>query len=100
MPTVKLKLGGWPRDNLDAAWANADGIPVSIAEGETVLGMARQLASQSDFFRKIAFAKGEAEFGANVMVIVNGFFVNPYNRPEALLNEGDEVLLLPLVAGG
>jgi molybdopterin converting factor small subunit len=94
MPTVTLKVGGWIRESLDATWAHPDGLSVCISEGETVLGMARQLAKQ------IAFEKENLEFGASVVVILNGAFVNPYNPSEALLSDGDEVMLLPVVAGG
>ena len=100
MPTVTLKVGGWIRESLDPTWTHPDGFSVCISEGETILGMARQLARQSDAFRKIVFEKDNPEFGASVVVILNGAFVNPYNPSEALLSDGDEVILLPVVAGG
>ena len=36
----------------------------------------------------------------NVLVVLNGCIVNPYDRAEALLKDGDEVMLLPMFDGG
>jgi sulfur carrier protein ThiS len=98
MPMVRLEVGGWLRERLDATGAHRGNFSVSIPEGETILGMARQLAAQNEVFRKIIFK--QEEFGANVLVILNGIFVNPQNRAETLLKDGDEMMLLPVVDGG
>jgi len=98
MPTVRVELVGWIREKLDATGAYPGKFPVSTPEGETILGMARQLAVQNDVFGKIVF--NQEEFGANVLVILNGVFVNPQSRAETLLKDGDEVMLLPIVDGG
>jgi len=100
MPTVKLKLAGWPLAGLDAVWTNPEGVSVSISGGETICDMARQLALRDDVFRKIVFDSENLEFGAEVLVILNGAFVNPQNPAETYLREGDEVMLLPVVSGG
>ena len=100
MPTVKLKVSGWSIAGRDAAWMNPEGVPVSISAGETISDMARQLASRDGAFRKIVFDSEDLEFGAEVLVILNGVFVNPQDRSETLLKEGDEVMLLPAVSGG
>ena len=98
MPTVRLEIGGLLSEQPDAMGARPGKFSVPISEGETILGMARQLAAKDDVFRKIVF--NHEEFGANVLVILNGKFVNPQNRAETLLNDGDEVMFLPVVAGG
>jgi molybdopterin converting factor small subunit len=100
MPTVKLKVAGWLLESLDSAWTNPEGVSVSISDGETISEMARQLAARNDVFRKIVFDKKNSEFGAEVLVILNGAFVNPQDRSETLLKQGDEVMLLPIVDGG
>jgi molybdopterin converting factor small subunit len=100
MPTVTVKISGWLTENLDPSWTHPDGLSVPTGEGETILGMVRQLAAESDVFRKIVFPKDYLEFGADVLVILNGVFVNPYDRSETLLRDGDEVMLLPVVDGG
>jgi len=100
MPTVKVKIGGWLRQSLDEALTHPDGISLSVREGESLPGMARQLAAQHDVFRRLLFEEKHQEFGANVLVILNGVLVNPHDRSEARLKEGDEVILLPVMDGG
>jgi sulfur carrier protein ThiS len=68
--------------------------------------LVRQLASRDDVFRenvfdrKSAFGHKNLEFGAEVLVILNGAFVNPQNLAETYLQEGDEVMLFAVVSGG
>jgi sulfur carrier protein ThiS len=81
-------------------WTNPEGVSVSISDGETICDMTRQLALRDDVFRKIVFDSENLEFGAEVLVILNGAFVNPQNPVETYLKEGDEVMLLPVVSGG
>jgi sulfur carrier protein ThiS len=105
MPTVKLKVAGWSLAGLDAPWTNPEGVSVSISDGETIGDMVRQLALRDDVFRKIVFDctnldSTNLEFGAEVLVILNGAFVNPQNPAETFLKQGDEVTLLPVVSGG
>ena len=97
---MTLKISGWLHEELDSAWTHPDGLAVSISEGETVLEMVRQLTRENDVVRKFVAEKDELEFGANVLVVLNGVFVNPHDRSETLLKDGDEVTLLPVVAGG
>jgi molybdopterin converting factor small subunit len=100
MPTVTLKVSGWLRQSLGVVLAHREGISVSVREGESIPGMARQLATQYEIFRKLFFDEADQEFGANVLVILNGSFVNPHDRSETLLKDGDEVMLLPVMDGG
>jgi sulfur carrier protein ThiS len=100
MSTVKLKIAGWSLAGLDAAWTNPEGVSISISEGETISEMAHHLALQNDIFRKIVFDREVLEFGAEVLVVLNGIFVNPNDRLETRLKEGDEVMLIPVVGGG
>lgn len=100
MPTVRLKVCGWLRHGLGGALAQPEGLSVSVREGESIPGMARQLASQHEVFRTLFFDETNQEFGANVLVVLNGSFVNFHDRTEALLKDGDEVMLLPVMDGG
>jgi thiamine biosynthesis protein ThiS len=100
MPTVKLKLAGWLQKDLDPAWTGPEGVSVSVAEGQTILEMGRQLGRQNQAFRKIVLGENELHFGADVLVVLNGAIVNPHNRSETVLKDGDEVMLLPIVGGG
>lgn len=96
MPMVKLKLTRWMCQNLNIAPPGAGDICVSVPEGESILGVVRCLATeQGGFWNTIL-----EEIGASVIVVLNGSLVNPYDRPEALLKEGDEMLFLPMFDGG
>ncbi len=100
MPTVTLKVTGWLRQHLGEALAQPEGLPVSVREGESIPGMARQLAAQYEGFRTLFFDEANQEFGANILVVLNGSFVNPQDRSEVPLKDGDEVMLLPVMDGG
>jgi molybdopterin converting factor small subunit len=100
MPTVRLKVSGWLRHGLGGALAQPEGLSVSVRDGESIPGMARQLAAQHEVFRTLFFDETNQEFGANVLVVLNGSFVNLHDRTEARLKDGDEVMLLPVMDGG
>ena len=100
MPIIKLKVSGWLCEEFHAAPLAREGVPVSVYEGETVLEMVRQLPLQHQALRKILSGKQDLEFGADFLIAVNGVFINLHDRAEARLRDGDEVTLLPIVAGG
>jgi molybdopterin converting factor small subunit len=100
MPKIKLKISHWlgqcsnleQRDNYENS--------ILVPEGEVVLGMIRRLAEENNILCSILFDEKDQEIKENVLVILNGRIVNPYDRSEALLKEGDEVMLVPMVGGG
>jgi molybdopterin converting factor small subunit len=96
MPTVKLKLTRWLCQNLNIAPAGAGDICVSVPEGESILGVVRCVAAEKGVFWHTILE----EIGASVVVVLNGSLINPHDRPEAVLKEGDEVLFLPMFDGG
>ena len=101
MPTVKLKIYSWLSQGLDASSASFEEMPIVVPEGESVLEMARRLASSDDgVFRRAIFDQTNQKIRTHIAVILNGRFVNPYERAEAALNDGDEVTFLPILHGG
>lgn len=96
MPLVKLKLTRWVCQNLNMAPPGCGEMCVSVPDGESVLGMVRRFAAESGGFWTTILR----EIGASIVVVVNGSLVNPYERPEAPLQHGDEVLFLPMFDGG
>lgn len=96
MVTVKLKVSRWMCQNLNIALPGSGDVCVSVPEGESILGMIRNLAVEKGGFWKTILE----EIGASIIVILNGSLVNPYDRPEAPLKEGDELLFLPMFDGG
>ncbi len=96
MPVVRLKLTRWMCQNLNIALPGSGDMCVSVPEGESILGMVRRLAVEKGGFWKTIFE----EIGASIIVTLNGSLVNPYDRHEAPLKEGDELLFLPMFDGG
>jgi molybdopterin converting factor small subunit len=98
MIQVKLKVFSWlkGRGNL----AGFDEEILSVLDGETVLDMARRLASCEEVFRTAIFDPQGQRIREEIGVILNGRFVNPYERSEVILREGDEVIFLPILHGG
>ena len=98
MIQVKLKVFSWlkGKENL----AGFDEEILSVPDGETVLDMARRLASREEVFRTTIFDPQGQRMREDIGVILNGRFVNPYERSEVMLREGDEVVFLPILHGG
>jgi len=96
MPMVKLKVTRWMCQNLNITLPGSGEMCVSVSDGESILGMVRRLAAENGGFWKTILE----EIGASIIVVLNGSLVNPYDRPEALLKEGDELLFLPMFDGG
>lgn len=100
MPQVKLKVNRWLCKASDADSGDFVEIPASVPEGESILGMVRRLAAKDRVFRKAIFDEENQEIQASIIVILNGRIVNPYDRSEATLEDGDEVMFLPMAGGG
>ncbi|MBW2145421.1 MAG: MoaD/ThiS family protein [Deltaproteobacteria bacterium] len=100
MPQVMLKIYSWLSQGVEANSASFDEIPISVPEGESVLEMARRLAADDGVFRRAIFDDKNQKIRAHIAVILNGRFVNPYERSEATLKDGDEVTFLPILHGG
>jgi len=100
MPTVRLKVNRWLCQGPSLELTSPGGASISAPEGETILGMVRRLAAEDPGLWKAILDEKTQEIRPNVLVTLNGCLVNPYDRSEALLKEGDEVLLLPNFDGG
>ena len=96
MVTVKLKVTRWMCQNLNIALPGSGEMCVSVSEGESILGMLRRLAVEKGGFWKTIFE----EIGASIIVVLNGSLVNPHDRVEVVLRDGDELLFLPMFDGG
>jgi molybdopterin converting factor small subunit len=100
MIRVKLKVFSWLSQRIEGNLAGFDEEIVSIPDGETVLDMARRLSSDEEVFPKAIFDEKGQWIREDIGVILNGRFVNPYERSEVILKEGDEVVFLPILHGG
>ena len=100
MPLVKLKINRWLSQGLNSNSTGFEEIPISVPEGETVLEMVYRLAATHEVFRREILDEEGQYINTNVVVILNGRIVNPYDRSETTFKEGDEVTFLPMLQGG
>ncbi len=73
---------------------------LAVPEGTTLTDVCRRLADTAagDVRRHLLTADGEIE--PSLLVAVNGVGVPPEERSSRLLVDGDDVLLMPPIAGG
>ena len=100
MPQVILKVSRWLSQGSEGASTAFVEIPVATSEGESITGVVRRLAAETHAIPKVIFDEKTRGIQANVVVMLNGRIVNPHQRPELALNEGDEVTFLPMHDGG
>lgn len=100
MLQVKLKINRWLGQGLDSNSAGFEEILISVPNGESVLEMVRRLAANNEVFRKEILDKESQNIHTNIIIILNGRIINPYERSETMLKEGDEVTFLPMLHGG
>jgi molybdopterin converting factor small subunit len=99
MPTVKVIITGWLRQELTRAPLSEE-ILISVPKGETLSAMIRRFAAEHPNFWEAISDTMSQGVGSDVIVILNGSIVNPYDYDKLLLGEGDELGFLPMVAGG
>ena len=97
---VKLRVDGWLRQSLNPELAASKEISISAPEGESILGVVTRLAKDDPILWKSLFDEKDHIIQPNVLVILNNRVVNPYDRSEATLKEGDELTFLPMFDGG
>ena len=100
MPRVKLKVDRLLNRGLEADSPGLEEIPVSVSEGESVVERVRRLAAGNSGLHGVLYDEESRGIEPNVIVILNGRIVNPYECSKATLKEGDEVTFLPMVDGG
>ena len=100
MPKVKLKLYRWLLQSFGDETAKTEEILVNADEDTSILALFRCLAVENGPFWKTFFDAKTQLIHPNVLVILNGRIVNPYQAFETSLKEGDELALLPLIDGG
>ena len=100
MATVTVKVTRWLCQHVGVAPLEPDGAPVAVSEGESVRDLLCRLAAEGGGLWKAFLDDQGREVGGHVLVILNDRLVNPANRGETLLRDGDRVLLLPMIEGG
>ena len=76
-------------------------VEMIIPEGTTLSGLlAGMVEIWGDSLSPHIFKPGSEEILPYVRLMVNGKAIQSLNGMETILNDGDEVLLIPLAAGG
>lgn len=97
---VKLKVNSWLRHSLSSELATSQEVFISAPEGESILEVVSNLVKESPVLWKSLFDEKNHMIQPNVIVVLNDRIVNPYDRSEATLHEGDELTFLPMFDGG
>lgn len=97
---VKLKVTSWLRRDLNLESTSSKAISISAPEGESILGIVSMLAKEDRILWKSIFDEKNRIIQPNIIVILNDRIVNPYDRSEATLKDGDELTFLPMFDGG
>ena len=100
MRHVVLRMDRYLSQGFCADSTDLDEIYVPATEGESVLDLLWSYAAKNETFRRAVFDEKSQRIQMSVMVIMNGRIVNPYNRSEATLKDGDEVMVLAMLDGG
>ena len=97
---VKLRFESWLSPSSNSERTPSEAIFVSAPEGESILGIVSSLVKDDPILWKSLFDEKDHIIQPNVIVILNNRIVNPYDRSEATLKEGDELTFLPMFDGG
>lgn len=100
MPSVKLKIYSWLSQGVEADSASYDESIISVPSGESVGEMVHRLSKKNGVFRQAIFDMDTQQIYDHISVILNGRFVDPYDRREAILKDGDELTFVPILHGG
>ena len=98
MPQVSVKLNHWLRERIEPT--SPEEVFVLVPEGESINGLVRRLTAENGVLRGLAIDEQGQDFLANALVIHNGWYVNPSDRSQVRLREGDELVFLPMFTGG
>jgi hypothetical protein len=98
MPRVSVKLNHWLRERMEPTCPEE--ISMQVSEGESINGLVHRLTSENGVLRGLAIDEQGQDFLANALVIHNGWYVNPSDRSQVRLREGDELMFLPMFTGG
>jgi molybdopterin converting factor small subunit len=96
MANVKVRGVGLTRQLLGAAE-----VVMSVADGTTVGGLLDQLAAEKgEAFARCAGNSQAASPYAPLRIVLNGRDLMPRQAPQAVLAEGDDLLIFLPIAGG
>jgi molybdopterin converting factor small subunit len=100
MPQVKLKMPRFLRRGSEDNSTDIVEILITASKGESIFELVRRLVAEDTVFRKDIFDEKNQMIETNIIVILNGRIINPYERSNTILQEGDEVTFVSMLYGG
>ncbi len=100
MGKVQLKIPPWMASLLKAQGSDWLILEQEIAEGATIGDLLAELTSSYDGFRKVVFNLDAGEVSDRLNIILNDRLLQFPDVTEVKLNDGDGVILPPVISGG
>jgi len=100
MGRVQLEIPPWVAGMLNTPGSNWLILKKEIGEEATVGNLLAELALDSPEFRKAVFDPGTGKSSGQVMVFLNKNILQYSDIAETKLNDGDNIMLLPVYSGG
>jgi len=100
MGRVQLEIPPWVASMLNTPGSNWLTLKKEIGEEATVGNLLAELALDNPEFRKAVFDPGTGTSSGQVMVFLNKNILQYSDIAETKLNDGDNIMLLPVYSGG
>ncbi|MBM2824953.1 MAG: hypothetical protein HW402_617 [Dehalococcoidales bacterium] len=100
MGKVRLEIRPWLSDVLSARGWGLSVLEEEIAEGATLGDLLSKLTARSQAFDEVLFEPETHRLNSSVGIIINEQLSSSLNGLEAILQDGDTVMLLPFIDGG
>ena len=100
MPQVKLKMDRILKQGTEDNSADIEEILITTLKGESIFELVRRLSTEGGVLRKDCFDEKNQMIETNIILVLNGRIINPYERSNTILQEGDEVTLISMLYGG
>jgi len=93
-PWLGEQLGGQDYRSRHLTWQ------VDASEGEAVGALFARLAAGDEAFRRLIFEPDTRQLGSQVVVVLNDRLLDLAGGLDARLRDGDQVAIVPALAGG
>jgi len=102
MGMVKIEIRTWLCESLNKMANGKEHITIEeeIKPGISFLSLVDNLSERYTAFSKIIFDRVNKRFYSHVVVMLNGRVANTSEILEKVPQDGDRIVILPLVAGG
>ncbi|MFB3884857.1 MAG: MoaD/ThiS family protein [Thermodesulfobacteriota bacterium] len=100
MPRVRLKIPRYLEQRSESNSTDLVETLVTTSRGESIFELIRRLSAERGLLRQDCFDEKNQMIETNILVILNGRMINPYERSRSILQDDDEITLVSMVYGG